>query len=103
MCKIFEAGENLEFQEKSRSEYCWDLESKAGAGEAGRGFRAHVGGSQSLSSHSMEASGAGDDVVSPSTVWRTDCRGESGKINSGAAEKVHVRYDYIQKKKGQDQ
>lgn len=44
MCKIFEAGENLEFQEKSRSEYCWDLESKAGAGEAGRGFRARVGG-----------------------------------------------------------
>ena len=51
----------------------------------------------------MEASGAGDVVVSLSNVWRTDFRGESGKINSGAAEKVHVRYDYIQKKKGQDQ
>ena len=41
--------------------------------------------------------------MSLSTVWRTDCRGESGKINSEATEKVHVRYDYIQKKKGQDQ
>lgn len=47
--------------------------------------------------------GGGNDVVSLSTVWRMDWRGESGKINSEATEKVHARYDYIQKEKGQDQ
>lgn len=70
MCKIFEAGKNLEFQDKSRSEYCWDLESKAGAGEVGRGFRAHGGDLRSyLLIQGKPLKGVrGNDVVALSTV-----------------------------------
>lgn len=69
MCKIFETGKNLEFQDKSRSEYCWDLESKAGAGEVGRGFRAHGGDLRSDLIQGKPLKGVrGNDVVALSTV-----------------------------------